>query len=147
MQNRLTHKSTRERVIEILADKLVRSPDEIENHHTLKDDLGIDSLDFVEILVELEDEFDREFDEGQSYACWRVHDLIVLCGGEGANVLGLRCPECGNDQNLVIEGRALFTLRGDSFEDPGEIELRDEGYVACPVCDWEGEYQELKPRS
>lgn len=50
-----------ERINEILKGKCFY--DEIVPEQTLKDDLGLDSLSMVELIVELEEEFDIEIDE------------------------------------------------------------------------------------
>lgn len=50
---------TQEKIIELLAEHLDMDPAEI-NEDTTFDDLGIDSLDAVEVMMELEDEFGIE---------------------------------------------------------------------------------------
>ena len=49
---------TFERVQKILAEQLELDADEITMDSSLVEDLGIDSLDFVDIVMSLEDEFD-----------------------------------------------------------------------------------------
>ena len=50
---------TLEKVIGVLADHLEMDASEIKEETTFED-LGIDSLDVVEIMMEMEDEFDIE---------------------------------------------------------------------------------------
>ncbi|MDP4087950.1 MAG: acyl carrier protein [Bacillota bacterium] len=49
-----------EKVKEIIADKLSLEADEITLESSFIDDLGADSLDLVELIMALEDEFDLE---------------------------------------------------------------------------------------
>ena len=50
--------TTLERVKKIAVDKLQRSEDEITEKANFQDDLGADSLDLVELVMGLEDEFE-----------------------------------------------------------------------------------------
>jgi len=50
--------SVEERVIEIVAEQLGVSKDQITNETSFVNDLGADSLDTVELVMELEEEFD-----------------------------------------------------------------------------------------
>lgn len=64
------------KVIEILAEKLDRDPSEIEATSKIKDDLGADSLDMVEIVMEIEDEFDVEVEDSDTALIITVQDII-----------------------------------------------------------------------
>lgn len=46
-----------DRVVEILANQLDIDPDMIESNTKIMDDLGADSLDVVEMLMAMEEEF------------------------------------------------------------------------------------------
>lgn len=46
-----------EKLKEILVDKLGLDPEEVTNDALLKNDLGMDSLDTIEIIMELEKEY------------------------------------------------------------------------------------------
>lgn len=50
--------SVKERVIEIVAEQLGVSKDQISPETSFVNDLGADSLDTVELVMELEEEFD-----------------------------------------------------------------------------------------
>ena len=50
--------SVAERVIDIVAEQLGVNEAEIKNESSFVDDLGADSLDTVELVMELEEEFD-----------------------------------------------------------------------------------------
>ena len=52
--------SIEERVKKIVAEQLGSGEDEISNESSFIDDLGADSLDTVELVMSLEDEFDIE---------------------------------------------------------------------------------------
>jgi len=52
--------STEERVKKIVAEQLGSGEDEITNESSFIDDLGADSLDTVELVMALEEEFDIE---------------------------------------------------------------------------------------
>lgn len=45
------------RVRQILVDKLAVDPEQITPEANIKDDLGADSLDVIELVIALEDEF------------------------------------------------------------------------------------------
>jgi acyl carrier protein len=49
--------SVKERVIEVIADQLEVSQDRLTRETSIGDDLGADSLDLVELLMEFEEEF------------------------------------------------------------------------------------------
>ncbi len=56
------------KVVEILADALDRRPDEIRLHSSLVDDLGAESIDFLDIVFRLESAFDVRIPEDE---IWR----------------------------------------------------------------------------
>ncbi|MBQ7717979.1 MAG: acyl carrier protein [Clostridia bacterium] len=65
---------TVERVIKVLADHLEMEPSEITEETTFED-LGVDSLDSVEIMMEMEDEFGVEIKPAE--AGKSVKDLVA----------------------------------------------------------------------
>ncbi|GAB6165090.1 acyl carrier protein [Thermostilla marina] len=80
--------SVEERVIDIVADQLGVSKDEITRDSHFVNDLGADSLDLVELVMELEEEFDIDIDEEDSEKIQTVGQAIeqieaVLAGGNG----------------------------------------------------------------
>ncbi len=48
---------------ELIADHLGLLSDDVEDTHHIKDDLGADSLDIMEMIVMMEVDFDIELDE------------------------------------------------------------------------------------
>ena len=67
---------TFEKVQKILAEQLELDADEITMDSSLVEDLGIDSLDFVDIVMSLEDEFDTEFPEEDMTDIKTVGDIV-----------------------------------------------------------------------
>ena len=67
---------TFEKVQKILAEQLELDADEITMDSSLVEDLGIDSLDFVDIVMSLEDEFDTEFPVEDMAGIKTVGDIV-----------------------------------------------------------------------
>ena len=67
---------TFEKAQKILAEQLELDADEITLDSSLVEDLGIDSLDFVDIVMSLEDEFDTEFPEEDMTDIKTVGDIV-----------------------------------------------------------------------
>ena len=57
--DRSVSRGIRERVLAIIAEQLGVAPDKIAANTSLVNDLGVDSLDTVELIMELEEEFGR----------------------------------------------------------------------------------------
>ena len=64
------------KVQKILAEQLELDAEEITMDSSLVEDLGIDSLDFVDIVMSLEDEFDTEFPEEDMAVIKTVGDIV-----------------------------------------------------------------------
>jgi acyl carrier protein len=54
----VTNPSIEERVIKIVCDQMGQTPDKITKQTSFINDLGADSLDTVELVMEFEDEFE-----------------------------------------------------------------------------------------
>ena len=54
----MTKPSTEERVIKIVCDQMGTTPDKVTRETSFINDLGADSLDTVELVMEFEDEFE-----------------------------------------------------------------------------------------
>ncbi|BAU27564.1 acyl carrier protein [Aneurinibacillus soli] len=67
---------TLERVKKIIVDRLGVDESEIKEEASFKDDLGADSLDVVELVMELEDEFDLEISDEDAEKIATVGDVI-----------------------------------------------------------------------
>ncbi len=65
-----------EKVKEITVDKLGVEPEEVELKASFRDDLGADSLDLFEFVMELEDEFDIEISNEDVEDIQTVEDAV-----------------------------------------------------------------------
>ena len=68
--------SIEERVKGIVAEQLSISADEIKNESSFIDDLGADSLDTVELVMSLEEEFDIEISDEEAENISTVQSAI-----------------------------------------------------------------------
>ncbi|GIW98739.1 MAG: acyl carrier protein [Pirellulaceae bacterium] len=68
--------SIEERVIDIVAEHLSIDKDKITRDSHFVNDLGADSLDTVELIMELEDEFDVKITEEEAEKIQRVGEAI-----------------------------------------------------------------------
>ena len=63
------------RIRSIVSDQLGVAKDEIDADSSIADDLGADSLDVVELVMQLEDEFDIEVPDEDAEAIRTVGDV------------------------------------------------------------------------
>lgn len=66
-----------ERVKSIIVDRLGVGETEIKLESSFKEDLGADSLDVVELVMELEDEFDLEISDEDAEKINTVGDVVT----------------------------------------------------------------------
>ncbi|MDX5474613.1 MAG: acyl carrier protein [Bacillaceae bacterium] len=66
-----------ERVTKIIVDRLGVDEAEVKLESKFKDDLGADSLDVVELVMELEDEFDMEISDEEAQNIATVGDAVT----------------------------------------------------------------------
>lgn len=64
------------KVRSIIADQLGVGEDEVKNESSFTDDLGADSLDIVELVMAMEDEFDVEIPDDQAESIKTVKDAV-----------------------------------------------------------------------
>lgn len=64
-----------EKIIEITSDVLGTNPDDV-NEQTTFDDLDADSLDRLQLVTAMEDEFDLEIDEEKLLSISSVADAV-----------------------------------------------------------------------
>lgn len=75
---------TEERILKhvrtILSDYLgvADDPNEIKPEHSLTEDLGADSLDLVEIVMSLEEEFEIDIDDDEAVRVKTVADTVAM---------------------------------------------------------------------
>lgn len=72
-----------ERIKETIADTLAVDADIIKPETSLKEDLEADSLDFVELVMSLEDEFDVKIGEDDTAKIQTVQDIIDYLKEQG----------------------------------------------------------------
>lgn len=65
-----------ERVKQIVAEQLGVDSDQVTNDASFMDDLGADSLDTVELVMALEEEFDVEISDEDAEKIQTVQDAI-----------------------------------------------------------------------
>lgn len=65
-----------EKVYEIIAEQLGISEDEIQPDASFSDDLGADSLDVVELIMALEEEFEIDVSDADAEKLDNVQKLI-----------------------------------------------------------------------
>ena len=68
--------STFERVKKVIVEQLDVSEDEVTPEASFVDDLGADSLDVVELVMGLEEEFDIEIPDEDAEKIQRVQDAV-----------------------------------------------------------------------
>ena len=76
------NKEVYERIVNTLVEDFQKDRDEIKPDTTLKDELGLDSLDRVDLVIALESAYDVEISEGsddtvkkQFYQCETVQEI------------------------------------------------------------------------
>lgn len=72
---------TLSRVTKIVVDRLGVEEAEVKPEANFKDDLGADSLDVVELVMELEDEFDLEISDEEAEKISTVADVVDYIAG------------------------------------------------------------------
>ncbi|WP_339063389.1 acyl carrier protein [Tepidibacillus marianensis] len=65
-----------DRVKKIVVDRLGVTEDEITLDSRFKEDLGADSLDIVELVMELEDEFELEIADDDAEKIGKVGEVV-----------------------------------------------------------------------
>jgi len=68
---------TAERIKEIIAEKLMVELEEVTEEATFREDLGADSLDLVDLIMEFEDEFGIEIPEEDAEKINTVGEAIA----------------------------------------------------------------------
>jgi acyl carrier protein len=71
-----------EKVKKILIEKLSVNEADIKEDSSLVDDLGVDSLDLVELLMKFEEEFKVEISEEESQKILTVKDIVDFIEGK-----------------------------------------------------------------
>jgi acyl carrier protein len=74
----MSDKSIEERVKEIIVDQLGVSADQVTLEAKFVEDLGADSLDTVELVMALEEEFDVEVPDDEAEKLQAVQDVVTF---------------------------------------------------------------------
>lgn len=69
-------KTVKERVIEVISQQLGIKSEDIKPEHHLIDDLKADSLDVVELVMEVEKEFEIEVPDSEAEKLMTVQSII-----------------------------------------------------------------------
>jgi acyl carrier protein len=77
--------STEEKVKNIIIEQLGVSADEVVPEASFVDDLGADSLDLVELVMVLEEEFGKEIPDEDAEKIQKVQDAINYVDGHMTN--------------------------------------------------------------
>ena len=80
-----------DKVKELISEQLDVKADDITEASNIQDDLGADSLDVVDLVMALEDEFDVEIPEDQVENIKTVGDIVKFI----EDTMALRTPICG----------------------------------------------------
>jgi acyl carrier protein len=64
------------RVISVVSERLNIRPEDIESNHSFTGDLGADSLDTVEIVMALEEEFDVEIPDEDAEKITTIQEAV-----------------------------------------------------------------------
>lgn len=74
--------TTAERVKDIIVKQLGVKPEEVKDDASFTDDLGADSLDLVEVVMALEEEFDAQIPDEEAEKIKTVGDAIAYIDGQ-----------------------------------------------------------------
>lgn len=67
-----------DRIIKIIRNHAFWFPEVISNESRLIEDIGIDSLDALELIMEFERDFDIVIDECVAFDCKTVEDVVDM---------------------------------------------------------------------
>lgn len=71
--------TVRDRAEKIIGEELGAEVSKLTDSTDLFDELGADSLDRVELVIELESEFSIDIDDEEGLALRTVGDVVALC--------------------------------------------------------------------
>ncbi len=80
----MSDKSIEERVKDIIVDQLGVSADQVTPEAKFVEDLGADSLDTVELVMALEEEFDVEVPDDEAEKLQAVKDVVAFISSKKA---------------------------------------------------------------
>ena len=65
-----------EKLVEMIVEKLGVEPEEVTPEAAFIDDLGADSLDIVEMIMDIEEEFDLEIPDEEAENITKVQEAV-----------------------------------------------------------------------
>lgn len=80
----MAESATQERVIQIICEQLGVSQEEVALEASFIEDLGADSLDIVELVMALEEEYDTEISDDDVEKIRTVKDVISYIDSQQA---------------------------------------------------------------
>ena len=72
----MSDEQIRQRVIDIVCDHLAVNKDQVTDNTSFIEDIGADSLDIVELVMELEEEFDIQIPDDQAEKIKTVGEAV-----------------------------------------------------------------------
>lgn len=78
----MSNPSIEERVVKIVCDQMGTTPDKVSKETSFINDLGADSLDTVELVMEFEDEFDINIPDEDAEKIQTVGNAIEYIGAK-----------------------------------------------------------------
>jgi acyl carrier protein len=84
------------RLTEALAKELKRDPASIQASHKLREDLGLNSLDAIELMFKVEEEFDLAIPDADLQKLVTVGDLITYIDGRLHEPKGAPAPSASS---------------------------------------------------
>ena len=122
MQTRPTE-TTGQRVIRVIAETLESNPANIQPDNDVRLDIGCDSLDCVEIMMALENEFAIEIDDGQFDNLRTVQDIInyVIDARTTANPQHIATDRLAQAQQIAVAASYLDDQKHNLAPESREI--------------------------
>ncbi len=77
--------NTEERVRTIICDQLAVEPEKVTLNASFIEDLGADSLDIVELVMTMEEEFDLDIPDNEAEKMKTVGDVIKYIAAKSAS--------------------------------------------------------------
>jgi len=74
-----------EKVREIISEKLNVDPDEIKLESSIVDDLGADSIDLIELIMNLEEEYGISISDEEAVKLKTVGDVVYFINSQVEN--------------------------------------------------------------
>ena len=97
----ITFNDVYQRLIPILIDKFGIDESEITHDLSFQDDLGADSLDAIELIMEVEDEFNISIPDGESDKVVTVSDAVIcIMKALGEDVVHLSKSRCNTSDDI-----------------------------------------------